>query len=41
MPIHTATSGLVNGLVSGTGSEAQVDIPAKGSLPIQVRAMTL
>ena len=41
LPVHTATSGLVNGLVSGTGSDAQVDIPGKGSLPIQIRAMTL
>ena len=41
LPIHTATSGLVNGLVVGTGSAAQIDIPNKGSIAIQVRAMTL
>jgi hypothetical protein len=41
LPIHTATRGLSNGLVSGNGSAAEVDIPAKGSIAIQVRAMTL
>ena len=41
LPVHTATSGLVNGVVVGNGSAAQVDMPAKGSIAIQVRAMTL
>jgi plastocyanin len=41
LPVHTATSGLVNGVVVGNGSAAQIDMPAKGSIAIQVRAMTL
>ena len=41
-PVHTAAAGqLTNGLVSGTGSEATVDLAGKGSTKLLVRVMPL
>ena len=40
LPVHTAT-GLSNGLVTGSGSEATVDLAGKGSTKLLVRVMAL
>jgi plastocyanin len=40
LPVHTAT-GLSNGLVTGSGSEATVDLAGKGSTKLLVRVMPL
>jgi len=42
LPVHTAGAGqLTNGLVSGNGSEATVDLAGKGSTKLLVRVMPL
>jgi hypothetical protein len=41
LPVHTAAAGLSNGLVTGNGSLATVDLAGKGSSQIFVRVMPL
>lgn len=41
LPVHTAAAGLSNGLVTGNGSSATVDLAGKGSSQIFVRVMPL